>query len=57
MLSISEIIQNPLECVTPDALVDGYKQLLQLQFPEDAAHLIIQFEDEILRRLRKSDGR
>ncbi len=36
---------------TDRALIEEYKHLLQLQFPEDAAHLIIAAEDEILRRM------
>ena len=32
-------------------LVNWYKKLLQLEFPEDAATEIIAAEDEILRRM------
>jgi hypothetical protein len=38
---------------TDKQLIDEYKRLLQLQFPEDAADLIFACEDEILRRMER----
>jgi hypothetical protein len=32
-------------------IIECYKRLLQLEFPEDAAAHIIAYEDEILRRM------
>ena len=40
-----------LEKMTDLQLVDWYKKLLQLEFPEDAAEQIIAAEDEVLRRM------
>lgn len=40
------------ELSAPDKeIVDVYKRLLQLEFPEDAAIIIIRYEDEIFRRM------
>lgn len=34
-------------------IIEAYKHLLQLEFPEDAAAHIIAYEDEILRRINR----
>jgi hypothetical protein len=53
MKNLWAILENPVFSVSDDDLLDAFQQLLQLDYPEEQAELLVRIRVEIKYRMEK----